>query len=100
DRLRARGVLEADLVAHEAPRRSGHLLGEPVREAACRDAPGLRAADEPRRAAPAREADLRDLRGLPRAGLAAHDGDRMRAHELPDPLAMLRDRKLLGKRER
>jgi hypothetical protein len=90
DGVGPRLVLEADLVADEPFRRSGKLVREAVGEAARGDAPRLRAADEAGGAASEREADLRDLRGLPRPGLAADDGDRVRGDELADRVAMLR----------
>ena len=96
-RVGPRGVLEADLVPDQALRGAGKLVREAMGEAARGDAPRLRAADESRRAAPHGEADLRDLRGLARARLAAHDGHRMVAHELHDAVAVLRDRQLGGK---
>src|SRR5260221_4360651 len=100
DGVGAGRVLEADLVADEALGRAGELLREAVGEASRRDAPRLRAADEACGAAPEREADLRDLRGLARARLAAHDGDRMVANERRDPVALLRDRQIFRKLRR
>jgi hypothetical protein len=94
DGVALRRVLEADLVADETLGKRRQLLREAVREAARRDAPRLRAADEPFRAAADREADLGQLRGLARPGLAAHDRDRVPRDEIRDPVAMLRDRKL------
>src|SRR5205814_5930349 len=97
DGIGARLVLEADLVADESLRHAGKLDREPVGEAPRGDAARLRAADESAGAAPEREADLRDLRGLARAGLAADDRDRMRGDEPRDLVAVLRDRELRGK---
>ena len=97
DRVRACRVLEADLVADEALGRLGQFVREAVGETAGGDAPRLRAADEPRGAAPERQADLRDLRGLARARLAADDGDGVVANESRDLVAVLRDGEVLGK---
>src|SRR6185369_5051309 len=87
----------ADLVADEALRRAGQFLREALGEAARGDAPRLGATDEAGGAAADRDADLRDLGGLPGAGLTADDGHRMIADERRDLVAMLCDREIIGK---
>jgi hypothetical protein len=69
--LGPRAVLEADLVAHALPERLLQLLGDARGDGARSDAPRLRVTDVPVQAAPGLEADLRQLRRLARAGLAA-----------------------------
>ena len=72
------------------------LLGDAAGHRAGRQPPGLGVADHPLDAAPELEADLGDLGGLPRAGLAGDDHDLVVADGVADLLAALRDRELLG----
>ena len=69
----ARPVGEAHLVADDLPELGLQLLGDARRRRARRDAPRLGVADHAVDAAPELQADLRQLRGLARAGLAADD---------------------------
>ena len=69
-----------------------------------RDAARLRVADQAAaagaEAAPELEADLRQLRGLARAGLAADDHDLVRRDRARDLVAPAGDRQRFGERDR
>ena len=75
-------VLEADLVADDLAERRLQLLGDALGDARRGDAARLRVADQAAavgaRPRPSAERDLRQLRRLARAGLAADDDDRVR----------------------
>ncbi len=90
-------VGEADLVADDLAERRAQFLGDAARDARRRDAARLRMPDHAVFAASKRQADLRQLRGLARAGLAADDDDLMRLDGARDVLAPGRDRQFLGK---
>ena len=90
----SRPVGEADLVADGLAGARPELLRDPCRDGTRGDAPRLRMADQPPFAASRREADLRQLRRLARAGLAAHDDDRMLANRGRDVVGALRDGQL------
>ena len=70
-------VGETHLVADHLARSAAHGLpqfgGDAVGHGTGREAPGLGVPDHPRHAAPQLQADLRQLRRLPRARLARHD---------------------------
>ncbi len=80
----------ADRLAHGLPQ----LLRDAGRDGARGDAPRLRVTDEPADAAPGLEADLGKLRGLARAGLAAHDDHLVIPDRALDLAGALRDGKL------
>ncbi len=95
-RARLRAVGESHLVADHLAGRRGKLLRDPARDGRGGDAARLRVADEPGLPTAKFEADLRQLRGLARAGLAADDDDRVRrdcARDLVPPAA---DRQRFG----
>ena len=71
--FRAAAILEADLVADRWPSGVFEFLGDARGDRAGGDAPRLRVADEAGDAAAHLQADLRQLRRLARAGLAADD---------------------------
>ncbi len=71
--LRPDRFREANLEADVAAQRRTELLGDPRGDAAGGDAARLRVADQPRDAAAHFQADLRQLRRLARACLAADD---------------------------
>ncbi len=62
--IRAGAVIEADLASHGRPHPCAQLGGDAVGERAGGDAPRLGMADHAVRAAPGREAQLGQLRGL------------------------------------
>ena len=93
-RARRGAVGEADLVADGAAERHRHFLGDPRRHRARGEAPRLRVPDQPALAAAGGDADLRELRRLARAGLAAHDHDRVRADRRGDLAGALRHRQV------
>ena len=71
------GVLEADLVADGAAERLAELLGDAAGDRLGGDAPGLGVADQPADPAPGREAELGELGGFARAGVARDDDHRV-----------------------
>ena len=89
-------VGEAHLVADRVAERALQLLRDARRHRARGDAARLRVADESVHAAPELEADLRKLRGLARAGLAADDDDLVLANRARDLLPPRDDRKVVG----
>jgi hypothetical protein len=89
---RAQLLVEAHLVAHQAAAARSELLCDARGDRARRDAPRLRVADEAPGAAPHVEQDLRQLRGLAGAGLAAHHHHRMALDRRTDLLAACADR--------
>ena len=97
-------VLETDLEAHDLAERRLQLLGDALGHAARRDAPRLGVADQAApagaQAAPQAEHDLRQLRGLARARLAADDDDLVRIDRARDLLAPRRHRQRLGEMDR
>ncbi|MDQ1135200.1 hypothetical protein QE386_003795 [Pseudoxanthomonas winnipegensis] len=88
-------VVEAHLVADRAAQRHLQLLGHAAGHRARGDAARLGAADHAGRAAPGRQAQLGQLGGLARAGLAGDHHDLVLADQLDDPLALARDRQRL-----
>ena len=93
----AHAVLEADLVADPLAERRGELVRDAVRDGARGDAPRLGVADETRRTAAEREADLRQLRRLAGARFAADDDDLVGRDGRGDLIALRRHRQRLGK---
>ena len=89
--LRREGLGEADLEAHVAAQGRGQLLGDPCRHAAGGDAAGLRVADQAVDPAAQLQADLRQLRRLARARLAADDHHLVVADGAADLVASGRD---------
>src|SRR3954468_3860453 len=69
--------MEAHLVTYDGAEFAAEFLGDARGGSAGSDAPWLRVADTPLASAPHLEQDLRELRGLSRAGLAADDDDRV-----------------------
>ena len=66
-------IRKADLVADGLAERLVQFLGDPLADCPGRQPAGLGMADEPVRASPDVETDLRQLGGLARAGLAGDD---------------------------
>ncbi len=96
-------VAEADLAPHRAAQGRAEFLGDAGGDAAGGQSPGLGVADHPAPAATEGQADLRELRGLPRAGLAADDADLVIANGGGDLLASADDGEVLregGRRRR
>ena len=96
-----RAVGEADLVADDVAELGAELLGDPLGHRARGDPARLGVADQLAalgRAEPAAEleADLRQLGGLPRPGLAGHDHDLVVADGRSDVVAACGDRELGG----
>ena len=89
-------VGEADLEADRFADLRAQLARDARRHGARRDPARLGVADEPRRAAPGLEADLRQLRRLARARLAAHDDDLVLLERLENRLATLDDGQVVG----
>ncbi len=85
----ARLVGEAHLESDRAAQRRAELLRDAARHRPRGDAARLRVPDQPAVAPTRVEADLRQLRGLARAGLAADDHDRVRADRGRDLLRAL-----------
>ena len=90
-------VVEAHLEADHVAERRAQLLRDPSRNARSGNAARLRVTNDARLAASQRQADLGQLRGLPRARLAADDDDLVRADGASDVLAPGRNRQFLGK---
>ena len=88
----AQRLVEAHLVADHGAELAAELLGYAGGRGARGDAPRLRVADAPLAAAPHREQQLRQLGGLARAGLAAHDDCRVRFDSGADLVAPRVDR--------
>lgn len=97
-------VVETHLVADVLAQRRADLLGDALGGGGGGDAPRLRMADQPGAAradaAPDRQADLGQLRGLARAGLAADDHHLVRGDGPGDLVAPGRDRQRFGKADR
>ncbi len=94
---RRRGLVrEADLVADLAPELDLELLGHARSDAGRGDAPRLGHADARLEPAPHREADLGQLRRLPRAGLTGDDDDLMGVDRGGDVADASGDRELFG----
>ena len=89
-------IAETHLVAHRRAERRCEFLGDPRRHGARRDAPRLGVADHPRDAAPQTQADLGQLGGLARTGLAAHDHHLVAGDGRGQFLAARRYRQLFG----
>jgi len=93
ERALPRAVVEPHRVADRAAELDAELLGDPHRDRARGDPPRLRVRD---RAAAELEADLRQLRRLPGAGLARDDHDLVVADRRQQVLAACADGKLRG----
>ena len=91
-----RPVGEPHLVADQVAELGAELVGDPLGHRPRRDPARLGVADHARSATPATEleADLRQLGGLPRAGLAGDDHDLVVPDRRRDVLAPLADRQL------
>ena len=93
-------ILEAHLVADDLAERRLQLVGDALGDARRGDPARLGVADQAAAVAAAaaeRQGDLRQLRRLAGAGLAADDDDRVGAHRGGDLVAPRRDRQGLGK---
>jgi hypothetical protein len=102
-RARRQPVLEAHLVADDVAERRLQLVGDALGDARRGDPPRLRMADPAAAvgaAAPDRERNLRQLRRLARARLAADDDDRVGAHRRRDLVAPGRHRQRFWKLDR
>ncbi|BDZ55790.1 hypothetical protein GCM10025870_28630 [Agromyces marinus] len=93
----ARSVGEPHLVADEVAELDAEFVGDPLGDGPRRDAAGLRVRD---RLAPELEADLRQLRGLARAGRARDDDDLVVADGARDVVASTADRQVGRVRDR
>ncbi len=89
-------VGEAHLEADGVAERGFQFLGDARGDGARGDAPRLRVADQAGDAALQLEADLGQLRGLARAGLAADDDDLVGGDGARDLLAPGDDRQVFG----
>ena len=87
---------EPDGVADACAERRAELLGDALRDRAGGDAARLGVADEALHAAAELETHLRQLRALPRAGLAGDDDDLVVADGRQQLVAAGRDRQRLG----
>lgn len=85
-------VVKAHLPADRVAQLGAQLLGDARRDGAGGEPPGLGVADQPAHATAELEADLRDLRGLPGAGLTGDDHDLVVADRRRDVLATGADR--------
>jgi hypothetical protein len=85
-------VGEPHLVADHGTDLGAQLVGDPLRHGPGRDPPGLGVADLAGDAAAKLQADLRQLRGLPRAGLARDDDHLVIADGRGDLVLALADR--------
>jgi hypothetical protein len=92
----ARGVGEADLVAHVATQGAAELLRHPGGDRAGGDPPGLRVADHPRHSAAEVQANLGNLRRLAGAGLAGDDHDLVLLNGSGDFLALQQHRQMFA----
>ncbi|SMG03179.1 FIG00464934: hypothetical protein [Burkholderia singularis] len=101
---RRKVVGKAHLVADHLAERRAKLVGNPPAGGRRREPPRLRVADQARAAraqpAPERQADLRKLRGLARAGFAANDHDLVRGDRARNLVALARHGQTFGKRDR
>ena len=87
-------VGEPHLVADRGAELDAQLLADPLGDRACRDPTGLGVADHPLDPAAQLEADLGQLGGLARAGLAGDDHDLVLADRTPQVLTTLADRQV------
>src|ERR1039458_7348826 len=90
----AGGVGQAALVADGGAQLGAELAGDPLRDRTGRDPAWLGVPDLPGHAPAELEADLRQLGGLPRAGLAGDDHDLVVADGRGDLVLALADRQL------
>ncbi len=97
-------VGEAHLVADHLAERRAEFLGDAAAGRRCGQAPRLRMADQARaagaEAAAEIETDLRQLRGLARAGFAADDDNLMTGDRARDFVALARHGQAFGVRDR
>ena len=103
ERARAGVVAEPDAVPDGAADDGLGLLGDAFGQGAGGDAPRLGVPDEPADAAAELQADLRELRGLSRAGLAGHHHDLMVTNgrrELLDAGGYRKERRVVDLRQR
>ena len=85
---------ESHLVADRRTDLGAEFLGDPLRHGARRDPPGLGMPDLAGDATAKLKADLRQLRCLPRTGLASDDDHLVIANDLGDCVLALADRQL------
>jgi hypothetical protein len=85
-------VAEAHLVADHAAERRAQFIGDASRHRACGDASRLGATDHAGGAAACGQAQLRNLRGLARAGFACDHHHRMLADQFDDAFGFSGDR--------
>ncbi|CAN0640457.1 hypothetical protein BCEP27_10080 [Burkholderia cepacia] len=103
-RARREIVGKAHLVADHLAERRAEFLGDPPAGRRCSQTARLRMADQARaagaEAAAEIETDLRQLRGLARAGFAADDDNLMTGDRARDFVALARHRQAFGVRDR
>ena len=85
-------VVEADLVTDRPADLFPHLFGDPAGDGSRRDPPRLGTADQPCEPSTGFQAHLRDLGGLPGAGLPGDDDDGMPPDGSDDITLSLQDR--------
>ena len=95
-----RAVAETNLVAHRVAERLAQLLGDPLGHRNGRDPAGLGVADHPVEAPAGGQAELRDLGGLARTGLAGDDHHGVLLDGRDDLLPARRDGQRLREDER
>ena len=95
ERRRARLIRETHFETDGLADPHVELRGEPARDGLRSDAPRLRVTDHPEDAAPGLEAELRQLRRLAAARVAADDDDAVLRDRLEQLVARGRDRQLL-----
>ena len=93
-------VAEAHLETDFAADLDTQFLGDARSHRARRQPPRLGVADFAANAEAGFEADLRQLRGLAGTGFAAQDRDRVRENGVADQFVLLRDRQVVGIRDR
>ncbi len=93
-------VAEAHLVADHAAQRRAQFLGHPAGDRACGNSSRLGAADQAGGAAAGGQAQLWQLGGLARAGLAGNHHHRVVTDQRDDALGLARNRQLLVQGDR
>jgi hypothetical protein len=91
-------IAEAHGIADLFAERHAELLGNASRDGSGRDSTRLGVPDQPSRAEPGRNAQLRQLRRFTGAGLAGDDHDAVRLEQTTDLVDVLGNRQLVGKR--